>query len=82
MGRRASAENWRPGLTYGATTGPMVREAQRHLAQWMPQPIAAMMAEECSDKLGRKVMLDVMRPLQAFDTGARARAMQLVDWKD
>ncbi len=52
----------------------MVREAQRHLAQWMLQPIAASIAEECTAKLGSKVTLDVMRPLQAYDAGGRARA--------
>ncbi|QFU07287.1 Phage portal protein [Rhodobacteraceae bacterium THAF1] len=64
-----------PGLNSPATTGPMVREAQRHLAQWVLQPIAAMIAEEASDKLGGPVALDVMRPVQAFDTAGRARAM-------
>lgn len=64
-----------PGLANAATTGPMVREAQRHLAQWMLQPIAAAMAEECSAKLGGAVSLDVMRPLQAFDSGGRARTV-------
>lgn len=63
-----------PGLVSPATTGPMVREAQRHLAQWMLQPIAEGMAEECTEKLGSSVKLDVMRPLQAFDAGGRARA--------
>jgi hypothetical protein len=41
-----------PGLLYNATPGPMVREAQRHLAQWQLQPIAALMAEEATAKLG------------------------------
>ena len=63
-----------PGLASSATTGPLVREAQRHLAQWMLQPIAEGMAEECSEKLGAPIKLDVMRPLQAFDAGGRARA--------
>lgn len=63
-----------PGLASPATTGPLVREAQRHLAQWMLQPIAESIAEECTDKLGGAVALDVMRPLQAFDVGGRARA--------
>jgi len=63
-----------PGLASSATTGPLVREAQRHLAQWMLQPIATAMAEECSHKLGGTVTLDVMRPLQAYDAGGRARA--------
>ena len=54
--------------------GPMVREAQRHLAQWTLQPLAMLMAEEASAKLGGKVFIDVMRPLQAFDSGNRARS--------
>ena len=65
-----------PGLLNPATTGPMVREAQRHLAQWMLQPMADMIAEEASDKLASPVSLDVMRPLQAYDAGGRARAAQ------
>lgn len=35
-----------PGLSSTATTGPMVREAQRHLAQWALQPVAVMIGEE------------------------------------
>lgn len=64
-----------PGLQNPATTGPMVREAQRHLAQLILQPIAGMMAEEASDKLGGKITLDVVRPMQAFDAGGKARAL-------
>lgn len=64
-----------PGLFNSATTGPMVRESQRHLAQWTLQPIAALVAEEASEKLGGKVTIDVMRGLQAYDAGGRARAM-------
>lgn len=67
-----------PGLTYGATTGPMVREAQRHLAQWVLMPIAAMIGQEASDKLGVEIKLDVMRPLQAFDAGGRARTVTAI----
>lgn len=67
-----------PGLTYGTTTGPMVREAQRHLAQWVLMPIAAMIGQEASDKLGTPVSLDVMRPLQAFDAGGRSRALTAI----
>lgn len=63
-----------PGLNNKATTGPMVRESQRHLAQWTLQPMAESMAEEATDKLGSAVTLDVLRPLQAFDAGGRARA--------
>lgn len=67
-----------PGLTYGATTGPMVREAQRHLAQWVLMPIAAMIGQEASDKLGGEIKLDVMRPMQAFDAGGRARTVTAI----
>jgi phage portal protein BeeE len=63
-----------PGLFNAATTGPMVREAQRHLAQWTLQPIATLVAEEASDKLGGAVTMDVMGPTQAFDAGGSARA--------
>jgi len=67
-----------PGLSNIATTGPMVREAQRHLAQWGLMPIAAMIGQEASEKLGGAVKLDVMRPLQAYDAGGRARALGAV----
>ncbi|MCI5110407.1 MAG: hypothetical protein MRY75_07610 [Marivita sp.] len=67
-----------PGLSNPSTTGPMVREAQRHLAQWALMPVAAMIAQEASDKLGAPVALDVMRPLQAFDAGGRARALSAI----
>lgn len=67
-----------PGLNNKATTGPMVREAQRHLAQWTLQPMAEQMAEEATDKLGSAVRLDCTRPLQAFDTGGRARALTAI----
>ncbi len=64
-----------PGLYNHNTTGPMVRECQRHLAQWQLQPICGLVAQEASSKLGETVSLDVMRPLQAFDAGGRARAL-------
>ncbi|WP_150297336.1 phage portal protein [Salipiger aestuarii] len=63
-----------PGLFVSQAQGPVVREAQRHLAQWTLQPLAALMAEEASEKLGTPITLDVVRPLQAFDAGGRARA--------
>lgn len=63
-----------PGLFIGEAQGPLVREAQRHLCQWVLQPLAGLMAEEASAKLGSKVFIDVMRPLQAFDSGNRARS--------
>lgn len=63
-----------PGWLNPMTTGPLVREAQRRLAQFVLQPIAEVVAQECSDKLGSKVSLDLITPLQAYDQGGRARA--------
>lgn len=63
-----------PGLFSPTATGPMVREAQRHLASWVLQPIAQIVAQEASEKLGVTVEIDTLRPLQAFDAGGRARA--------
>ncbi len=63
-----------PAMFGTMAQGPLVREAQRHLAQWVLQPVAAMMAEEASEKLGATVAIDVVRPAQAFDAGGRARA--------
>ncbi|MCC3244209.1 phage portal protein [Methylocystis sp. WRRC1] len=69
-----------PSLLVDNAQGPLVREAQRHLAQWTLQPIALAMAEEASEKLGASVAIDVTRPLQAYDAGGRARALAtLVD---
>lgn len=64
-----------PALFAGNAQGPLVREAQRHLAGWTLQPIAMLLAEEASNKLGGDVMIDVMRPLQAYDAGGRSRAL-------
>lgn len=67
-----------PGLFNAATTGPLVREAQRHLAQWTLQPIAELLAEEASEKLGSTVAIDVMTPTQSFDAGGSARALATI----
>jgi hypothetical protein len=67
-----------PGLFNAATTGPMVRESQRHLATWTLKPIAALLAEEASEKLGGTVTIDPLRPLHAFDAGGKARALLAV----
>lgn len=64
-----------PGLTNPATTGPLVREAQRHLAQLVLQPIVNLMAEEATEKMGAPVAIDVVRPMQAYDHGGKARAV-------
>ena len=63
-----------PGLLNPATTGPMVREAQRHLATLVLQPMAEVLAEEATAKLGGAVSIDVHRALQSFDAGGSARA--------
>lgn len=67
-----------PSMLNRAATGPAVREGQRHLAVWQIQPMADLMAEEASEKLGGTVQIDVMRNLQAFDTGGRARALKTI----
>lgn len=64
-----------PCLFNPAASGTGAREAQRHLAGWTLQPIAMLLAEEASAKLGGEVTIDLMRPTQAFDAGGRARAM-------
>jgi hypothetical protein len=64
-----------PGLVSPATTGPLVREAQRHLATWQLQPIAELLAEEASAKLGTEIAIDTLTPTQAFDAGGSARAV-------
>lgn len=64
-----------PALLSNSTTGPLVREAQRHLCQWTLQPIGELIAEEATAKLGAPVTLDLMRPTQAFDAGGAARAL-------
>lgn len=67
-----------PSMGNRAATGPAVREAQRQLAIWTLQPIAELLAEEASQKLGVKVAVDTIRPLQAFDAGGRARAVATI----
>ena len=64
-----------PGLMNRSTTGTTVREAQRHLAQIVLQPVANLMAEEATEKLGATVKIDCVRPAQAFDQGGKARAL-------
>lgn len=67
-----------PSLFVENAQGPLVREAQRHLAAWTLQPIAALLAEEATAKLGGPVTIDVLRPLGAWDASGRARAMATV----
>lgn len=63
-----------PALLSPSATGPLVREAQRHLASWTLQPIAGIVAEEATEKLGTAVEIDTLTPTQAFDQGGSARA--------
>ena len=55
-----------------------MREGQRHLAVWQIQPMADLMAEEATAKLGGPVTIDTMRNLQAYDVGGRARALKTI----
>jgi len=63
-----------PALHSSAATGPVIREAQRHLAQWTLEPISKLIAEEATGKLGAAITIDVVRPLQAYDAAGKARA--------
>lgn len=67
-----------PSLLSRAATGPVVREAQRQLCTWTLQPVAELLAEEATAKLGAEVQIDTLRPLQAFDAGGRARALSAI----
>ena len=67
-----------PALFNSQAQGPLVREAQRHLAQWTLQPVAALLAEEASEKFGAEVAIDTQRPLHAFDAGGRSRALATI----
>jgi hypothetical protein len=64
-----------PTMFGSQAQGPAIREAQRHLCQWGLQPVASLVAEEASAKLGASVTIDLTRPLQAYDAGGRARAL-------
>ncbi|MFK7837509.1 MAG: hypothetical protein AB8B60_14955 [Sulfitobacter sp.] len=64
-----------PALANRGATGPVVREAQRHLCQWTLQPLANLIAHEATTQLEQPVTLDVMRPLQAYDSSGRARTV-------
>ena len=55
----------------------MMREAQRHLARLILQPIAGQMAEDASEKLGGPVQIDVVRPMQAFDMGGNVKRVTI-----
>lgn len=74
----ATAYGVLPSMLNRSATGPVIREAQRQLAVWTLQPIAELLADEASAKLGTEVKIDTTRPLQAFDAGGRARALSAI----
>lgn len=61
-----------------ASTGPVFRECQRHLVQYTLSPIAKLISDEATAKLGGAVLIDVETPTQAYDTGGRARALSAI----
>lgn len=67
-----------PSMLTRSAQGNAIREGQRHLAVWTVQPMADLMAEEVSNKLGGAIKIDTMRNLQAFDVSGRARAMKTI----
>lgn len=69
-----------PALLDPQASAQAVREADRHLAQWQLQPMAAMIADEVTDKTGRETALDVVGAVQAYDVAGRARALKT--WVD
>jgi hypothetical protein len=42
------------------------------------EPIAALVAQEASEKLGGEIAISCMRPMQAYDAGSRSRALLTV----
>ncbi len=64
-----------PALVNDQAAGPVIREAQRHLATWTLAPIAKLIAHEVKAKTGEAVEVDVFVNLSAFDVGGAARAM-------
>ncbi|RRD41125.1 phage portal protein [Comamonadaceae bacterium OH3737_COT-264] len=67
-----------PVLMSDAAAGPVIREAQRHLATWTLAPIAKLIAHEVQAKTGEAVSLDVFVGLGAYDAGGAARAMATI----
>jgi hypothetical protein len=67
-----------PAMFEPRTTGPLIREGQRHLCQFCLQPIATGIAQEASEKLGVPVEIDVIKAMRAFDEGGRSRALAAI----
>jgi len=56
------------------TTGPLVREAQRHLVQFVLQPIAEVVAQEASEQLEGEGRSRSCEPASSLRPRRRARA--------
>ncbi len=67
-----------PCLVNPNTAGPAIREAPRHLCQFILQPICGLIAAEASEKLDSEITVDVLQPLSAFDLGQRSRSMSAI----
>lgn len=67
-----------PALMNDQAAGPVIREAQRHLATWTLAPIAKLIAHELKAKTGEQAKVDVFTGLSAFDIGGAARAMATI----
>ena len=67
-----------PALMHDQAAGPVIREAQRHLATWTLAPVAKLIAQEVKAKTGEAIRLDVPAGLHAFDVGGAARAMSTI----
>ena len=55
-----------------------MRQAQRHLAGWTLRSHCHAPGGRGDRKLGSEIMVDVLRPVQAFDAGGRARALAAI----
>lgn len=55
-----------------------MRKAQRHLATGTLQPIAMLLAEEETTKLGQPIKVNILRPVQGYDASDRARALTTI----
>lgn len=53
-----------------------VLEVEKHLATWTLQPLAMLLGDFATDKLGVPVVIDTMRPLRAHDLGGHARYLR------
>ena len=67
-----------PGIFGRSTPGNSIRESLRHMSFATLQPIADMLGEEFSVKLGTAVEIDVVSAFGVSDFVARARALATI----